>query len=72
MQFVYGTFDVNGFSCFYLIYPSFCGFIRLNATGSKNKYIVHLGNTMGDCCGEESGISLFKTNNLNGKNAADT
>ena len=30
-------------------------------------YIVHLGNTMGDCCEEESDICIIKTNNLEGR-----
>ena len=41
------------------------GFIRLNTTGKKN--IVHLGNTMGDCCLDESDICDIKAKNLNGR-----
>ena len=30
-------------------------------------YLVHLGNTMGDCCEDESDICVIKTNNLDGR-----
>ena len=29
--------------------------------------VVHLGNTMGDCFENESGICIIKTNNVNGR-----
>ena len=30
-------------------------------------YIVHIGNTMGDCCEDKSDICIIKTNNLDGR-----